>query len=462
MSFVWMLVVAGLHAAPLPDPAQTADALDKLFDGRASSSAAVPVARPNSKRGKSGAALSNEDLKFLDDLSKRNFRFFREKTDPKTGLVLDRAPFDGSDKKGEKVASIASTGFGLSGLCVAVERGWLSKKQAAAQAKKTLEFLSNAPQEHGWFYHFMDSGTGKRAWSSEVSSIDTALLLAGVLTARQCLDDPDVKKLATKLYERVDFPWMLNGSPNLLSMGWTPEKGFIDARWDTYSEHMILDLLAIGSPTHPIPPSEWDAWARPEVLAGGRKYIAGVSPLFIHQYSQAFIDFRGLCDRHGIDYFQNSVDATMAQRAFMSALGKNPSGKYSDYSDEMWGLTASDSCDGSYQAWGAPPMEGPIDGSVVPSAPGGSLMFTPRESIDALKAMKKKMPKAYGRYGFSDALNPKTGCVTKDSLGIDQGITLLSEANLRGGEVWTQFMKNPEITNAMSSVGFKPCSRSAQ
>lgn len=445
---------------PLTAAAQRSkDQLDHLFDGKAESSAAVGAP----KAAASGAgALAPADLKFLDDLSRRNFRYFLEQSNPKTGLTADRASADGAaphQANTAGVASVAATGFGLSGLCTAAKRGYVSKEEAAARVKTTLTFLRDkAPQEHGWFYHFLDAGTGARAWSSEVSSIDTALLLAGALTAKQCFPDPEIAALADALYARVDFPWMLNGSPNLLSMGWTPEKGFIAARWDTYSEHMILDLLAVGSPAHPIPASEWDAWKRPAVTAGGRTFVAGTSPLFVHQYSQAYVDFRGLCDRHGLNYFQNSVDATMAQRQVMSDMGQDPSGKYAGWSKDIWGLTASDTCTGGYAAWGVPPLEGPADGTVVPSAPGGSLMFTPAESLAALRAMKDRYPKTYGRYGFTDSFHPVTGCVNKDVLGIDQGITLLSAANLEGGDIWEQFMKNPEITGAMSKVGFGACS----
>lgn len=401
-----------LALTPLTASAQRSkEQLDELFDGRA----AAPVFATGTAAGQ--AALSKDDLAFLNDLLHRNFLYFREQTDPKTGLTADRASTDGNaphQKDTPGVASVAATGFGLSGLCVAVKHGDMGREEAVARAKTTLAFLRDqAPSEHGWFYHFINMRTGAREWKSEVSSIDTALLLAGALTAKQCLGDEEVAGLADALYARVDFPWMLNGSPNLLSMGWTPEHGFIPSRWDTYSEHMILDLLAIGSPTHPISASEWDAWSRPVVHGGGQDFVAGVPPLFIHQYSQAFVDFRGKCDRHGLNYFDNSVKATLAQRRAMADYGKTPAGKDYGWSKELWGLTASDTCSGGYAAWGAPPLQGPVDGTVVPSAPGGSLMFTPRESLDALEAMRARYPKTYGRYGFTDSFTPKNGCVPR-------------------------------------------------
>jgi hypothetical protein len=298
----------------------------------------------------------------------------------------------------------------------------------------------------------MDPKTGARAWNSEASSIDTALLLAGALTARQCFaDDPEVVAAATALYDRVDFPWMVRGKPPLLSMGWTPESGFLAARWDGYSEHTILDLLAIGSPTHPVPPSLWDNWKRERVTYKRWTYVAGDSPLFIHQYSQAWVDFRGRRDRGGVDYYQNSVDATLAQRQFFSDI----STEFPTYSKDIWGLTASDSAQG-YKNWGAPPRSPDIDGTVVPCAPGGSLMFTPEESLSALRALKAKYGKvAYGRYGFIDAFNPATGWTDADVIGIDQGIVLLSAENLRGGKNWSWFMLNPEIGRAMALAGLR-------
>jgi hypothetical protein len=392
----------------------------------------------------------------LEDLSKRNFKFFWEQADPKTGLVPDRAGSDGNAPHAADsthVASVASTGFGLAALCSADSRGWITPKAARERARLTLSFLlKSAPQEHGFFYHFIDARTGARAWNSEVSSIDTALLLTGALTARQCFaDDAEIVSLATKIYERVDFPWMLQGEPPLLSMGWKPESGFIPARWDTYSEHMMLDLLAIGSPTHRVAPGVWDHWRRDIVSYSSFTYIAGDKPLFIHQYSQAYVDFRDKHDAHHIDYFQNSATATLAQRAFFVEL----STEFPTYSKDIWGVTASDSAHG-YIAWGAPPRDPAIDGTVVPCAAGGSLMFTPEESIAALRAMKKLYGrKIYGRYGFVDAFNPATGWTDTDVIGIDQGITLLSAENLRGGKIWGWFMKNPEIGRAMTAVGFE-------
>ncbi len=335
------------------------------------------------------AAVTPEDDAFLDDLQKREFEYFWEHSDPKTGLTLDRTRTDGTPPRiGEshhKVASIAATGFALSGYCIAADRGWIPAAQAKERTRTTLDFFANR-QEHknGWFYHFVDQETGERRWRSELSSIDTALLLAGVLTVKSCFkDDKQIVSLADKIYGRVDFRWMRNGDPYLLSHGWRPESGFIPNRWHDYSEQMILYILAIGSPTHPIPARSWYAWERTWQEYGQYRYLAAVSPLFIHQFSHAWVDFRNRRERlpPNVDYFENSVKATMAQRQFfIDVLSK----EFPKYSANIWGLTASDSVKG-YVAWGAPSRHPDTDGTVVPYAPAGSLMFTPDIALAALE-----------------------------------------------------------------------------
>jgi hypothetical protein len=401
--------------------------------------------------------LTREDEAFLEDLERRSFRYFDEQADPTTGQVRERARTDGSphDANHRDVASIAATGFGLTGLCIAAERGWLPRRSAAGRARATVLFVERKlPHQHGWFHHFVNVKTGKRAWQSEVSSIDTALLMAGVLTVRRCFaDDPGLVRAADAVYRRIDFDWMRNGDPNLLSMGWKPETGFLTARWEHYCELMLLYLLGIGSPAHPLPPASWQAWRRPTVRFDGFAFIGAADPLFVHQYSHAWIDFRGRRESREphIDWWANSVTATRAHKAFCLTL----SARFPGYTNDIWGITASDGPKG-YQAWGGPPAHGPIDGTVVPAAAGGSLMFTPDITISALKAMKEKFgDKTYGRYGFADAFQPQTGWVNPDVIGIDVGITLLSAENLRTGAVWRWFMANPEIPKALDTVGLK-------
>ena len=412
--------------------------------------------------------LSPEDEAFLEDLSRRAFLYFWEQADPKTGLVRDRAGVNGQQRS--DLASIAATGFGLTALCIAAQRGWITSDEARERARTTLRFFAErAVHKQGWFYHWMNARTGAREWASEVSSIDTALLLAGVLTVRQCFDaDPEIVSLATTIYERVDFPWMLNGHPTLLSHGWTPEGGFLPARWDTYSEHMILYLLAIASPTHPISPEAWYAWRRNPITYAGYTYIYGAPPLFIHQYSHAWIDFRHRREEHGMrtDWFENSIRATRAHREFCLRLAREfPL----SYSENVWGITASDCVRQGqvrYCDWGGPPppgfpRDGRIDGTVVPSAAAGSLMFVPEIALPALRTMRERFSaqygeRFYGRYGFTDAFNPTTNWVNADVIGISVGITLLSAENLRAGTVWRFFMRNPEIARALDLIGLRP------
>ncbi|MBS1811252.1 MAG: hypothetical protein JST84_24020 [Acidobacteria bacterium] len=399
--------------------------------------------------------LAPSDNTFLEDLSRRSFRYFQEQTDPATGLVLDRARTDASihDEAHRNTASIAATGFGLTAWCIAAERGWVTKKEAQTRVRKTLEFFAErVHHEHGWFWHWMDWRTGERVWQSEISSIDTALLLGGVLTAKQYFRrDKDIVRFATKIYERIDFPWMQNGHPTLVSMGWRPETGFLKNYWDHYCEHAIIYVLGIGSPTHPLPAESWYAWRRDEVKYGQHSYIGWRDPLFVHQYSHAWIDFRGRRENRKpfTDWFENSVVATRAHKAFCLGLAK----EFPGYTENIWGITASDSANG-YVAWGGPPRHASIDGSVVPCAAGGSLMFAPDITVPALREMKAKFgDKIYGRYGFVDAFNPNNGWVNPDVIGIDVGITLLSAENLRSGNVWRWFMRNREIPRALQLVG---------
>jgi hypothetical protein len=416
----------------------------------------ITVASPQTVGASS--KLTSEDQQFLEDLEHRSFQYFWEEGDPDTGLVPDRARMDGSplDENHRNVASIAATGFSLTALAIAADRNWMGRNQAQERTRNTLKFFANkAFNQHGWFYHWLDSKTGERRWQSEVSSIDTALLLGGVLTARQYFhDDQEIRKLATKIYERVDFRWMLNGQQLLLSHGWKPESGFLKPRWDTYSEDTILYLLAIGSPTHPISPASWYALWRDRYRYEGHAYFTTIGvPLFMHQYAHAWIDYRNWRETKGdrIDYFENSVQATLAHRAFCINLAHD----FPAFGPNVWGITASDSAKG-YLAWGGPPRDPQLDGTVVPSAAGGSLMFTPELSVAALRTMRERYgQKVYGKYGFIDAFNPNTGWVDSDVIGINTGMILLSAENARTGNVWSWFMRNPEIPRAMRLAGLE-------
>ena len=397
-------------------------------------------------------ALSAQDDAFLDDLERRACRYFMEQADPQTGQVLDRARADSVSLDPRRIASIAATGFGLSALCIAHRRHYADQTIIRDQVLRTLRFHAHElPHEHGFFYHFNDAVTGKPLDRTELSSIDTALLLCGVLTARAYFaNEPEIQQLATSIYNRVDWPWMLSskaGEANLFSMGWKPASGFLAATWNHYCELMMIPLLALGSPTHPVPTSVWTAWSRPTMTYDGLTYISGADPLFVHQFSHAWFDFRHRRDAYA-DYFANSILATRAHRAFCIDLGK-------PYSNLYWGISASDSASG-YQAWGGPPLLGHVDGSVVPSAAAGSLAFLPAACLSVLQALKADFGgKSWTRYGFRDAFHPAQDWYDPDVLGIDLGIGALMAENLRTGFLWSTFSKNPEVGLAMKQAGFR-------
>lgn len=396
---------------------------------------------------------SAADRAFVEDLEHRAFLYFWEQADHGTGLVLDRANMDGGRAKGPSrdIASIAATGFGLTAICIGAEHGWITRAEAADRVRATLDFFANrAIQEHGWFYHWMEVSNGERRWDSEVSSIDTAFLLGGVLTAAQYFaSDPDIPRLAQQIYERVNFHWMLDGDPLLLSHGWQG-KSFLKSKWDTYSELTLLYLLAIGSPTYPIPPESWYAWQRPLYSYNSYEFISG-GPLFTHQYSHAWVDFRNRRDRGFVDFFLNSVNATRANRTYCVNL-KDSIPK--TFGPDIWGITASDGPKG-YRIYGEIKAFEPVDGTVAPCAAAGSLMFTPDISIPALRAIEREYKdRVYGRYGFIDAYNPTLQWFDSDVVGIDIGISLLSAENLLTGNVWHWFMANAPVEHAMDLVGF--------
>ncbi len=417
-----------------------------------------------------GPALLGQQPDPRNDLAERCFRYFWEQSDPDTGITRGRARFDGSlyPSARRDVGSTGDTGFGLTAMCIGAERGWITQAQARGRVRTTLKSYADGPvaNEHGWFYHWINSKTGERTGAtfdtaqfgapegknlkrpkSEVSVSDSTWLVLGALTARQYFhDDAEIGRLAKKIYERVDYQWMRNGHPALLAHGWMPEDGFLAARYEKYCQLAAMYLLGIASPTHPLKPESWYAWERNPNEYGGTRYI-GTSLLWTYQYPFAWFDLRRRVEaRTGIDWFENSAAATRAHRQFCIDLG---------YSGNLWGVTSSLSKSG-YKAWGGPPKRGGIDGTVVPCAAAGSLMFTPELSTAALDAMKSGFgDRIYGRYGFADAFHPKTGWVAEDVIALDVGITLLAAENQRSGNVWKWFMANPEAQRALELAELK-------
>lgn len=427
------------------------------------------------------------------DIEKRTFQFFWDTTNEVNGLTPDRFP-------SRPFASIASIGFALTAYPIGVENGWINRSQAVNRTLTMLQFFRDAPKgpqatgrtgDHGFFYHFLDMQTGHRyqPWV-ELSSVDTGLMMMGVLFAQSYYDRDDpreqrIRELAEDLYAAVEWPYMQRRPP-LIAMGWYPESGFIQHDWVGYNEAMLLYVLALGSPTHPVEPEAWTAWTSGYDLDWGvfqgQEYLSG-APLFWHQYSHVWIDFRGIRDAYmqsrGIDYFENSRRATYAQRSYAI---ENPM-RWKDYGENVWGLTASDGAQRTtqeyqgeqrefrhYSARGAGLVDAFDDGTLAPTAVIASLPFAPEIVIPATEEMHKRYGEyLFSSYGFLDAFNPsfsydvplKTGrlvadrgWVASDYIGIDQGPILTMIANYRNGFVWETMKKNPHIRRGLERAGF--------
>jgi len=427
---------------------------------------------------------------FLDTLEARTFRYFWDLSDASTGLTPDRWPT-------RSFVSVGAVGFALTAYPIGAERGWITRAQARERTLNTLRFLWSARQDtaargctghRGFFYHFLEPATGQRFERVELSTMDTALLLAGTLFCQSYFDraDPgeaEVRALAESLYARVDWRWA-QPRPPTVALGWTPEQGFLPYDWRGYNETMLLHLLALGSPTHPVGPDTWRAWTAGYRWGSfhGQPHL-GFAPLFGHQYTHCWIDLRGIRDSvmraHGLDYFENSRRATLAQRAYAIA---NPSG-FAAYGERLWGLSACDgpldstlTLDGrarsfhTYWARGASFSEVNDDGTVAPTAVAGSIAFAPAVVLPTLVAMRERYGDAlFSTYGFVDALNPTldvavpthhgrvvpgVGWFDTDWLGIDQGPMLIMAENLRTGLVWRTMRRNPHIVRGLRRAGF--------
>jgi len=405
------------------------------------------------------------DEDFLEYLQHLTFDYFWYETGPTNGLVRDRS-------EPTSPASMAATGFGLTALGIAIDHGWITRAAGRDRALTILQTLWSNPQGinttgtsgyRGWFYHFVDINTGLRAGTSELSSIDTALLLGGVLYARQYFSGSDTNEatlriLAGEIYDRVDWQWMANGQ-NALSMGWYPESGFLSGNWIGYNEAMLLYVLGLGARTNPVAPAAWTYWTSGYSWQTnyGYSYVA-FPPLFGHQYSHCWLDFRHLADPYmqakASTYFENSRRATLAQRQYCIA---NPQ-HFAGYSDNVWGLTA---CDGpgstnfyGYIARGAPPPQND-DGTVAPTAPGGSLPFAPEVCLPTLRYLYTQFrTNLWTGYGFRDAFNLRTNWWGPDTIGIDEGPILLMAENYRSQRVWQTFSQNPEVQAGLAAAGF--------
>ena len=383
------------------------------------------------------AEISKRDEAFLNKLERDSFKYFLKEVNPENGLIKD------SSRPGAP-ASTAVVGFGLTAICVGESRGWISEKNAYERVLQVLRtFRYKVPHERGFFYHFLDMRTSKRTWGSEASSIDTALFLAGALFAGEYFKGTEVERLANELYNRVDWPWMLNGK-DVICMGWKPETGFLRYYWDSYSEAMILYALAIGSPTHPIDKGAWFAWKRTKGSYDDYNVVYSYfGSIFTYQYSHAWIDFRNLVDNDGTNYYTNSIEASLANRQFCI----DKSNEYLAYNENSWGVTACLGPNG-YKGYGAKPGEALNDGTITPSGMAGSIVFCDEEVIEGLKTLYNDHRRfLYGKYGFKDAFNLDKDWWAEEYLGIDVGITLVMIENYRTGMIWNKFMDIEAINN---------------
>lgn len=454
----------------------------------ASACASAPARTPTRAEP---APLAPADLALLDSLQRRTFDFFWEQSDARTGLTPDRWPT-------QSFASIAAVGFALTAYPIGAERGWVTREQAAERTLVTLRFFWNAPQGpdssgvagyKGFFYHFLDMQEGRRFETVELSTIDTALLLAGVLFCQSYFDGADPEEMAIRayadsLYLRAEWTWM-QPNPPLVNHRWRPEDGYSLSDWKGYDESMILYVLALGSPSFPVNAAAWPAFTRTYVWGVFHGYThVNFEPLFGHQYSHVFIDFRGIRDAYmrgrGMDYFENSRRAVLSQRAYAIA---NPSA-WRGYGANVWGLTASDGpidstfvVDGrsrtfhTYWARGAAATQIRDDGTIAPTAAAASLPFAPEVVMPAIRAMRERSSgQVYERYGFLDAFNPtltvpvplrhgrvdpEHGWFDTDYLGIDQGPILAMIENHRTGLVWRVMRGNPHIVRGLRRAGFE-------
>ncbi len=381
------------------------------------------------------------------------FDFFWEQANatagsPGYGLIRDRYP--GS----EGIASIASVGFGLTAYVIGVEKGYLTRDQACERIDGTLDTLLALDREHGFYFHFLDMQTGKRAWNSEISNIDTSILLMGVLTAGQYCGGETWTK-AEEIYAGVDWPWFVDPDRNMFYMAYRPEEGF-GGHWDFYAEQLMLYILAAGSPTHPIDPSVYYAFTRHSAKYGeGQPFIhSWFGSIFTYQFTHAWIDFRGLTDAEGVNWFDNSVEATLAHYNYAVAMDE----KYLGLGPLAWGLTACDSPHGYEGRYGAPPSgydykQHLVDDTIAPAGAIGSILFLP-EQVQQAMIYYYSLEDLKGPYGFLDAFNLTEAWFAGDVIGIDKGISLLMLANDQGDMVYKTTMQNKYFLQGLERLGF--------
>ena len=416
----------------------------------------------------------------LDRLQEDTLGYFLKETNRANGMVPD------STRPGAH-ASITAIGFALTGYIIGAEHGFIARREAVERTLTTLRFFWNSPQgeepdatgQRGFYYHFLQMDTGRRAWESELSTIDSTFLLAGMLSAAVYFDgdvpeEREIRTLADQLYRRADWQWAQDGG-DTVTHGWRPETGFIPYRWEGYNEALILYVLGLASPTHPLPAESYRAWTRTyswKTLYGYEFLYAG--PLFIHQLSHLWIDFRGIQDEvmraKGIDYFENSRRATYVQQQYAIHNPLN----YRGYGENCWGITASDGPGPArlqidaverrfedYTARGIP--YGPDDGTIAPWAAVASLPFAPEIVLPALQHFNDAYPEMTSEYGFKCSFNPtftagdqkRRGWISKGYYGLDQGPIVMMIENYRTGFLWELMKRCSYIREGLRRAGFR-------
>lgn len=427
----------------------------------------------------SAGALATNHVEMLDSLQRDTFEYFLREDNPANGLVADKT-------RPGWPASIAACGLALTAYPIGVERGFCSREEAIKKTLTSLRFFRNSPQGtdpdasgyKGFYYHFLDMQTGQRAWKCELSTIDSALLFAGMLAAASYFNgdsetEREIRTLAEELYARADWPWAQNGGATV-THGWKPESGFLPYRWEGYDEALLLYILGLGSPSHPLPVESYPAWVSTyelKKLYDIKFLYAG--PLFIHQLSHIWIDFRGIQDefmrQHQLDYFENSRRATRVQQQYAI---HNPM-EFAGYSEDCWGITASDGPGLTtkkirgverqffdYLARGAP--YGPDDGTIAPWAVVASLPFAPEIVLPAIKYFNDIRLRENNPYGFKATFNPtfpgkigsKFGWVSQWHYGLNQGPIVSMIENYRSDLIWRLMRGCAYIEKGLRRAGF--------
>ena len=399
------------------------------------------------------------DTLLLKEL-KASYRFFIKETnvDLKSrgyGLIKDK------DMYADEIASIASVGYGLAALVIGTHRNWISYPEAYRRASKTLDtFLNYVEGKNGFYYHFVNIHTGKREWNCEISIIDTAIFICGAILAGEFFQGK-IKQKAEELYKRINWQWYRNKESNYFYMGYKPETGFW-GHWDMYAEQLMLYVLGVASPTYPIPKTMYDDMKKETCTYEGTEtsIYTYCGTLFTYQFSHAWIDFRDRKDENGIDWFENSKKATIANRTYCI---KNKD-RFKTFGENSWGLTACVGPNGYSGGYGAMPALADVDkqndGTISPCGAAGSIVFTPELSIKALENFYNHYPKLWGRYGFIDGYNLENGeWYSKEVIGIDKGISMMMIENYLSQLLWKQFMKNEYVQKGLEMLNINKKSR---